>query len=197
MKWTLAEFERLGELGFFLEDEHIELIGGELVPMSPKGARHEGLRSAVLNWFARRLPPNMAFHSEPGWRPDAESYLEPDMIIGPANSSPTAIPASEILLVVEVSVSSLTKDLGTKAAIYARLGVGEFWVIDAKSLTLHAHRDPSASGYASVRRYTKDSSLSPQAIPALTFRISDLTIPAGARPLRSPRPPRRSHRRSR
>ena len=37
VRWTLAEFERLTELGFFTEDDHIELIGGELVPMAPKG----------------------------------------------------------------------------------------------------------------------------------------------------------------
>jgi hypothetical protein len=37
MRWTLAEFERLIEVGILTEEDRIELIRGELVPMSPKG----------------------------------------------------------------------------------------------------------------------------------------------------------------
>ena len=48
LRWTFAEFERLAELGFFTEDDRIELIGGELVPMAPKGNRHES-RDAPLS----------------------------------------------------------------------------------------------------------------------------------------------------
>jgi hypothetical protein len=33
LRWTLAEFERLTEFGILTEDDRIELIGGELVPM--------------------------------------------------------------------------------------------------------------------------------------------------------------------
>ena len=40
LRWTLAEFERLAELGFFTDEEHIEPIGGELVPLAPKTVRH-------------------------------------------------------------------------------------------------------------------------------------------------------------
>lgn len=43
-RFTVAELERMVEAGLLQEDERIELIGGEIVPMSPKGDVIEHLR---------------------------------------------------------------------------------------------------------------------------------------------------------
>jgi Uma2 family endonuclease len=40
-RWTTAELLRMVQLGVIDEDERIELIGGEIVPMSPAGRVHE------------------------------------------------------------------------------------------------------------------------------------------------------------
>ena len=79
--WSLAEFDRLTELGIFAEDDRIELIGGELVPMQAKGARHELVKTKLLNWFMRRLPEDLELTVELGWRPGGDMYLEPDIVI--------------------------------------------------------------------------------------------------------------------
>ena len=55
-RWTLEEFERFIELGILTEDDRVELIGGELIPMAAKGARHENLKAELENWIYRRLP---------------------------------------------------------------------------------------------------------------------------------------------
>ncbi len=41
-RFTVAEVEAMVAAGVMEEDERIELIGGELVPMSPKGSRARG-----------------------------------------------------------------------------------------------------------------------------------------------------------
>ena len=56
MRWTLAEFERLIEVGILTEEDRIELIQGELVPMASKGNRHELVRDEIMDWMIRRLP---------------------------------------------------------------------------------------------------------------------------------------------
>jgi Putative restriction endonuclease len=40
-RFTVAELEQMVAAGILDEDERIELIGGEIVPMSPKGDQHE------------------------------------------------------------------------------------------------------------------------------------------------------------
>jgi Uma2 family endonuclease len=130
LKWTLAEFERLTELGILTEDDRIELIGGELVPMSPKGNRHEVVRGAIHNWLRRNMPDEIDYHVEPGWRVDG-NYCEPDFLIGPRGFSPTSINPRDVICLIEVAHHSLKLDTTTKAGMYAALGVRDYGVSQA------------------------------------------------------------------
>jgi Uma2 family endonuclease len=176
LKWTLEEFERLGELGIFTDDDRIELIGGELVPMSPKGRRHETVRDEILNWIAERLPKNVRFSSEIGWRPEGHTYLEPDILIYPKGFSGVAVQAAEVLLLIEVASSSLKMDATSKAAAYAGLGVREYWVVNAVTLETLVHSLSSETGYGSVVTARPDETLVPLLLPGLGLKMSDLDL---------------------
>ena len=53
-RWSVAEIEEMVAKGIIVEDERFELIGGEVVPMSPKGNRHEVVKAALQqHWFPR------------------------------------------------------------------------------------------------------------------------------------------------
>jgi Uma2 family endonuclease len=47
-RWTVAEIEAMVAAGILDEDERFELIDGDVVPMSPKGIRHEIVKGSVL-----------------------------------------------------------------------------------------------------------------------------------------------------
>src|SRR5262245_61863368 len=175
LRWTLAEFERLAELGILREEDRIELIGGELVPMSPKGSRHEVVRGTVLNWLRRNLPDEFDLHVEPGWRA-AGSYCEPDFLIGPAGCNPTSLAAREVVLLIEVAHSSLKLDTTVKADLYALAGVRDYWVINARTLTTKVYREPSARGYGSAVNVRPSKTLTPLLIPSLSPQLSKLAI---------------------
>src|SRR5687767_4801286 len=100
VRWTFAEFERLAELGFFTEEDRIELIGGELVPMAPKGNRHERVSGAIHLWFRRNLAPEFDYHIGPGWHADEANYCEPDFLLGPAGFDRTSIPPAQVALLI-------------------------------------------------------------------------------------------------
>ena len=176
LRWTLAEFERLTELGIFTADDRIELIGGELVPMSPKGNRHEVVRAALHNWLRLRLPREFDYHVEAGWRADATNYFEPDFLVGPAGFNPTSIRPENVVLPIEVAHWSLAFDTTTKASRYAALGVREYWVVDAVSLATRVHRGPSTAGYAEAEPTAANDPLTALLIPSLTVRLADLRL---------------------
>ena len=177
LRWTLVEFERLIDLGIFTEDDRIELIQGELVPMAAKGNRHELVRDELMNWMFRRLPETLRLSSEIGWRPPgADTYVEPDLLICPISHKGVTVVPADVLLAIEVAHSSLRFDSTTKARLYAGLGVRDYWVIDAEDLTTRVHREPSAQGYASVVEVPPDQTLVPLLVAALAVRLADLDL---------------------
>ncbi len=180
LAWTLAEFERLSELGFFggidREPERLELIDGELVPMHAKGGRHEWVRGELQNHIAEILPKGHRLYNEPGWRPGGDLYLEPEMIVCKAGFEASAVPPSEVLLLIEVADTSLSYDTATKAKIYARLGVREYWVVNAKTLETIIHLEPGEQGYAKVSTHGPSENIAPLDLPQLTVSLGALKI---------------------
>ena len=175
-RFTVAELEQMTAAGILDEDERIELIGGEIVPMSAKGNHHEILKSALTIYWARRLPDDLVFVTETTFRLTADTYLEPDFVFYPKASGIAGLSAATARLVVELADSSLGYDLGRKAGLYAGFGIAELWVIEAVRLQTHVHRDPAASGYRSVVAVPPDQRLVPQAAPELAVALAELEL---------------------
>lgn len=83
-------------------------------------------------------------------------------------------PARDILLLVEAANSSVRSDTTVKAAIYARHGLPEYWVVAIPTRQLIAHRQPTAEGYADVQTYEENATVSPLAGPDASVRVADL-----------------------
>jgi Uma2 family endonuclease len=160
-RFTVAEVERMVAAGIIDEDERFELIGGELVPMSPKGSRHEGVKVALNFRWCRLCPENCRLAQETTFRLSEDTFLEPDFVVYPAATGLAGLSQSSTQLVVEVAASSRRFDMGRKAKLYARFGVRELWVIDAVRLTARTFRAPSESGY----RETRDFAASERIVP--------------------------------
>jgi len=175
-RFTVAELEQMTAAGILDEDERIELIGGEIVPMSPKGNQHEILKIALTIYWARRLPNDVLFATETTLRLTPDTYLEPDFVFYPKAAGIRGLNAETARLVVEIADSSLGYDLGIKAGLYARFGIRELWVIDAVKLQTRIHRDPTSSGYRSIVDRPSGEQLVPQDIPALAVTLAALEL---------------------
>jgi Uma2 family endonuclease len=173
-RWTVAEIEAMTNAGIFTEDERFELIGGEIVPMNPKGIQHEVLKTMLNLHFAANTPVEFLFTQETTFRLNEDSFVEPDFIFyrkadGLANLNPRTA-----LLAVEVADSSLAWDLGRKARLYANFGIPELWVIEAQSRLTHVHRKPGLEGYGEIGKVPEDQALSPGFTPELTVTLAKL-----------------------
>ncbi len=180
LKWTLAEFERLSELGFFggidRARERVELVEGELVPMNAKGARHEWVRGELAHALSVRLSAGLRLFNEPGWRPGGDRYFEPELLICPAGCKPSDVSPADVLLLIEVADTSLRYDADVKARLYAKLGVREYWVVNAKTLETIVHLAPEAEGYGSVTTIPPAATVTPHLLPALALSLGGLGI---------------------
>jgi Uma2 family endonuclease len=171
---TVAEYHRMGELGFFGPDERTELVEGVIYRMAPEGPRH-GARSRRL---LRALGPLAG---------QAAQLSTSSLVVGASELVPDAallrwrddfyegaLPtAADALLVVEVSDATLRFDVTTKARLYAAAGVPEYWVLDVAASALVVLTDPGPDGYRDART-VRTGRVTPGTFPNSGVDVADL-----------------------
>jgi Uma2 family endonuclease len=175
-RWTVAEIEAMVRAGIIDEDERFELIGGEVVPMSPKGARHEQVKIALNRFFQRAAPDQLEIAQETILRLDEDAFVEPDFCVFRRGLDLKALNSAAVLLAVEVADTSLVYDTGRKIAIYAAYGVREVWVINTKTLVTRIHRSLTPYGYSDTPDVPHTQRLVPTLAPELTVCMADLGL---------------------
>jgi Uma2 family endonuclease len=128
-RWTTAELERIAATGVFADargsEERLELIGGQAVPMSPKGNRHEIVRDELSALLRMLVPPEARVSDEAQFNLDEDTYTQPDILVRPASILVPFVRGPDALLAIEVGDWSLSYDLTMKARIHAAHGVRE------------------------------------------------------------------------
>lgn len=148
---TVQEFLLLDREGAF-GDRRTELIAGDVFYVSPQFRPH-GFAKDELAYRLRRALEAMgstigvATEQSVDFSPHSEP--QPDIILTSEPQGEGAIPGSSVLLIVEVSATTLDFDLGVKADLYADAGVPEYWVVDVNEnrVLMHANPRPDGSGY--------------------------------------------------
>ncbi len=175
-RWSVAEIEAMVRAGVIDEVERFELIGGEIVPMSPKGARHEWIKIKLNRFLQRAAPGHLEIAQETTLRLDAATYVEPDFCVFRSDLDLKKLDGAAVLLAIEVADSSLVYDKGRKIAIYAAYGVREVWVIDANRVATWVHRRLGAEGYREILEAAATQQLTPTLAPELALRLADLGV---------------------
>jgi Uma2 family endonuclease len=174
--WTIAEIEAMVKAGIIGEDERFELIGGEVVPMLPKGGRHEMVKLELNQHFQRIRPQDLYIAQETTLRLDERSFLEPDFCVFPRSIFPSDVRGYDVLLAVEVSDTSLAYDRGRKIGIYAAFGIPEVWAIDANSLVTRVHRQLGAEGYRTISEAGPDQEVAAARVTGITMNLAGLGL---------------------
>ena len=174
--WTVAEIEAMVEAGILDADERFELIDGEVVPMSPKGNRHEIIKGSLNKWWMRRMPDGVEYLQETTFRLNATSFLEPDFVFFASATKLKDLAPANTLLAVEISDSTLRYDTGRKAVLYASHGVRELWAIDVETLQTHIFTKPSPEGYLERHLIEPSEVLSPSFAPEIAVKMGALPL---------------------
>lgn len=172
-RFKSADVQRMIEIGILPQKTRFELIHGDLVEKMPEGDAHWDARQRLVDWFYRRLPPEVALAPDGPLRLAEEEEPEPDLFLFPRSMRVNAVRGPDALLVVEVADSSLAKDRSIKGPIYAAHGVREYWIVDLGSRTTLVHRDPSPKGYLVPDEVAFDAELRPLLLPEIVLRVID------------------------
>lgn len=185
-RFTADEYQAMGQAGILGEDDRVELIDGEILTMSPIGEVHTGTVNR-LNWLFNRLVGDRAL-VQVGLpvRVDPYSEPQPDLVLLKPKAdfyvSGLAGPA-DVLLAIEVSLSSLAFDRGVKTHLYARRGIAEYWVVDLRGGVVIRHADPVDGRYRAIDIVLPDMPFAPRLLPACTLTTRDVFGDTGPPPL--------------
>ena len=158
------DFDFMVERGAFdsLDPMRIELIHGELRFMNPAGPVHEGEIEYITNWSYANTDRNLISIRVQSGMNCGEHRPEPDLTwIRKLPSRAIRPTQSDVLLLIEVSDSSLKQDLSEKADLYAAHEVVEYWVIDINAEQVHVHRGPVDGHYRSIEVFQKPAWIAP------------------------------------
>jgi Uma2 family endonuclease len=166
------EYERMVDAGLF-RGEHVELIRGIIVRMSPQNAAH----ALVIQILNRLLVPALLGRADVRVQlPFAAGDLslpEPDLALVAVGRFGEPHPSRAFSL-IEVADSSLSEDRGEKAELYCLAGVPEYWVVNIPDGTIEVHTDASRGAFTRVTPYRAGQALAPVAFPDVLVRVDDL-----------------------
>lgn len=119
-----------------------ELIDGVLIVSPAPGIRHQAIAYRLFGVLDAACPPELAVIGAPFAVHQGDFIeLQPDVLIGRLGEfTAKDLPAPPVLVVEVLSPSTALIDLNTKKAVYERLGVADYWVIEPDEPRLTAYQ---------------------------------------------------------
>jgi Uma2 family endonuclease len=175
--FTVDDYQRLGQCGILHEDSRVELIDGQVVPMSPIGERHAGRVNYLTETLVRLVGTDGIVTVQNPVTLDRRSQPQPDLAIvrrrpeffGTATPTP-----ADTLLVIEVADSSVEYDREIKIPLYARTDIPEVWLCDLPGDRVEIYRDPHPGGYAGVRTARRGDTVEALHLPGVTLTVENV-----------------------
>lgn len=175
--FTIDEYHKMFEVGILQESDRVELIRGEIIKMAAMGVPHIGCLSALSKIFSKRIGENDLLLMQVPIKISENSEPEPDLILlSPRddNYKKSPIQIQDILLVIEVAVTSIKEDREIKSPLYAEAGIKEYWIVDFNGGLIEVCREPSRAGYKDIKQYRRGEKISSLAFPDIVISVDEI-----------------------
>jgi len=174
-RFTVHDYHRMGEAGILHEDDRVELIEGEIVEMAAIGTRHFTCVNQLTRLLVRGVGDAAIVSVQNPVRLDEHTEPQPDLTVLRVRDYRESLPMPEdVLLLIEVSDTTLAYDRGVKLPLYARAAIREVWIVDLPGEVIERHTDPSGGGYQHVERARHQETLESVALPGLALRVNSV-----------------------
>lgn len=173
-RFTAEEYRAMGEAGVLGEDDRVELVGGEVVDMAPIGSRHLACVVALSHLLVEASGGRFFVSVQNPVRLGERDEPQPDLsLLGrKPNPGAEAPPGpKDVLLVVEVSDTTLSYDRNTKLPLYAGAGVPEAWIVDLAGRRIEVHHGPGPGGYRDLWAFGPGEKFSSAVVGGLSVPV--------------------------
>ena len=173
----VEDYLLLDNAGTFAAYAKTELLDGEIFYMNAQHRPHARIKSRLYEALREALRA-IASPGEPLIEasiamPD-HSVPEPDIVVTDDPEGDGLVPLSSVRLVVEVADTSLAQDLGLKAALYAREGIPEYWVVDVNGRVIHQLWAPVGDTFGGRREHAFGARIEAETIVGLSVATQAL-----------------------
>jgi Uma2 family endonuclease len=174
-RFTVHDYHRMGEAGILHEDDRVELIEGELVEMTAIGTRHFSCVNRLNRLLVMNVGDEAIVSVQNPVRLNEYNEPQPDLaVIRPRDYRESLPEPDDVLLLIEVSDTTLAYDRGVKLPLYVRAGIREVWIVDLAGETIGRHTDPSGEGYRRADRLPRGQTLESISLPDLTPSVDEV-----------------------
>lgn len=174
---TVDEYHRMAEVGLFAPDARVELIDGEIIDMAPIGIDHSSVVGQLEDLMHDVVGKRAYVQTQGVVRLDRRSEPQPDIavLIRRDDYYRHAHPApADVLLIIEVSDSTLRYDREVKVPLYARHGIPEVWIVDLQNAQLHQYRSVQDGRYEDRNTVDRPGPAPIAALPGVEVDLSGL-----------------------
>ena len=167
---TVDEYHKMAEAGILKPDDKVELINGEIITTSPINSKHAGYVKRIIALFTKLVNDDTIISVRDPIRLNKHSEPEPDIAILKFRSdyyTETHPTPKDVILLIEVSDSSVNVDRSFKLPLYAKSGIQEFWIVNLKSNQIEVYKKPKGDAYEIEETYKKEKSIKLEQLDAL------------------------------
>lgn len=176
-KFRVDEVYKMMEIGILPEESGWELINGEIIRRMTIGSKHASTVKKLNRIFTNLLGERAIISVQDPIHIDEHNEPEPDVaLLKPrddfyAESHPTP---QDVLLLIEVSGSTIEFDRETKKTLYAEAGIEEFWLVNLKEQTIETYSQPKNGNYRLAQILEKGETVNSKTIENLKLEVEEI-----------------------
>ncbi len=171
-RFTVHDYHRMGEAGILHEDDRVELIEGEIVEMDAIGTRHLTCVNGLTRLLVRGVGDTAIVSVQNPVRLDEHTEPQPDLTVLRVRDYRESLPMpGDVLLLIEVSDTTLSYDRGAKLPLYAQADIREVWIVDLVGEVIERNTDPAGDSYRNIERVRRGETMESATLPELSLSV--------------------------
>ena len=173
--FTVDHFRSITRLGIIDKEAPAELISGRIIKVPAAGSLHAASIHAARRILAAAPDGDWTVRVQKPVRLANDSQTKPDITLLSRRNRGSAYPtAADILLLIEVSDTTLDYDQEVKVPLYAASGIPEVWITDLKGGRIGRFSEPREGRYRMVAHARRGETMASLVLPAIAIAVDDV-----------------------